>query len=235
MKTPCTRYFDGWARRYDTDMAAYHYAEPALMFEALQPYIKGAASPTLLDIGIGTGLSALPFRTQIQGIHITGVDSSNAMLDICGTKKIADVLMNCDVTTGPLPFADQSFDFVMAAGIVEYLPDPSALFTEIFRVLRAGGVAAISYEPQETKPLYKKGILNGVIKETGHLTVIRRVMPRSLIPRSYKKYLFAPVAIGNLLTKSGFSIRSDERHPVYRWSGHQTAFVHNVIIIHKSV
>jgi len=44
-----------------------------------------------------------------------------------------------------LPWADGSFDFVTMALSVQYLTDPIAVFTEIHRVLRPGGMAIISF------------------------------------------------------------------------------------------
>jgi len=44
-----------------------------------------------------------------------------------------------------LPFEDNSFDFVTNALSVQYLTDPRAVFAEMNRVLRPGGVATIAF------------------------------------------------------------------------------------------
>lgn len=44
-----------------------------------------------------------------------------------------------------LPWADQSFDFVTLALSIQYLTDPRAVFTEMHRVLKPGGVAVIAH------------------------------------------------------------------------------------------
>ena len=45
---------------------------------------------------------------------------------------------------GPLPFADASFDIVFSKDALLHVPDKDALFAEIFRVLKPGGVFAAS-------------------------------------------------------------------------------------------
>ena len=45
---------------------------------------------------------------------------------------------------GPLPFADRSFDVVFSKDALLHVPDKDALFAEIFRVLKPGGVFAAS-------------------------------------------------------------------------------------------
>ena len=45
---------------------------------------------------------------------------------------------------GPLPFADAAFDVVFSKDALLHVPDKDALFAEIFRVLKPGGVFAAS-------------------------------------------------------------------------------------------
>lgn len=44
-----------------------------------------------------------------------------------------------------LPFADRSFDAVLNTVSVQYLQQPEAVFAEIYRVLKPGGLAIISF------------------------------------------------------------------------------------------
>ena len=54
-----------------------------------------------------------------------------------------------------LPLADQDFDAVLNAVSVQYLQYPEALFTEIYRILKPGGVAIISFS---NRMFYEKAI-----------------------------------------------------------------------------
>ena len=49
---------------------------------------------------------------------------------------------SCRRRPGPLPFTDASFDVVFSKDALLHVPDKDALFAEIFRVLKPGGVFA---------------------------------------------------------------------------------------------
>ena len=54
-----------------------------------------------------------------------------------------------------LPLADQSFDAVLNTVSVQYLQYPEAIFAEIYRVLKPGGIAIISFS---NRMFYEKAI-----------------------------------------------------------------------------
>ena len=54
-----------------------------------------------------------------------------------------------------LPLPDQDFDAVLTAVSVQYLQYPEAVFTEIYRILKPGGVAIISFS---NRMFYEKAI-----------------------------------------------------------------------------
>ncbi|ACK70357.1 Methyltransferase type 11 [Gloeothece citriformis PCC 7424] len=54
-----------------------------------------------------------------------------------------------------LPFDDQEFDAVLNAVSVQYLQYPEAVFSEIYRILKPGGVAIISFS---NRMFYQKAI-----------------------------------------------------------------------------
>jgi SAM-dependent methyltransferase len=89
-----------------------------------------------LDFGCGDGrTSGLWLREH--GREYTGVDvSDNAIADALAlgldARKITD--------GSELPFADDEFDAALAIEVFEHLFDPLASATELFRVLKPGGV-----------------------------------------------------------------------------------------------
>ncbi|MGC1498074.1 MAG: class I SAM-dependent methyltransferase [Sulfitobacter sp.] len=97
----------------------------------------------VLDCGIGNGSlsialnSILPRSAQFHGIDMSAkmLVSAGALLQEAGIQphlKQANVLS--------LPYDDQSFDVVMAAHILEHLSDPQLALSEMFRVLKPGGM-----------------------------------------------------------------------------------------------
>ena len=73
-----------------------------------------------------------------------------------------------------LPFPDGAFDKVICAEVLEHLPDDSSAMTELARVLRPGGLLAISV------PRYGPELVNWSLSEKyhsvpgGHLRIYRR-------------------------------------------------------------
>lgn len=83
-------------------------------------------APRLLDVGCGDR----PYRNLIAADQYVGLDVS-ADGDLIG---FADAL----------PFADQSFDVVLATEVIEHLPDAYKGVHEMARVLRRAGVLILS-------------------------------------------------------------------------------------------
>ncbi len=96
-----------------------------------------AVGPRVLDVGIGTGRGSLPLAQA--GLEVTGVDSSQAMLD--HTSRLAGVtpitLLCRDLAD--LGFADGEFDTVMSLNVLVHFPHWREILEEWQRVVRPGG------------------------------------------------------------------------------------------------
>jgi len=93
----------------------------------------------VLDIGCGDGNLAVALARR--GAKVVGLDASQPMLDAARTRAFeqrADVAL-CLGLAESLPFADQSFDVVVAVTILCFVADAEHTFAEIERVLRPGG------------------------------------------------------------------------------------------------
>ena len=89
-----------------------------------------------LDVGCGDALTAGPALIE-RGARYTGVDISAAGVERARSNGFEARVIE---DAGHLPFADGSFDGVICAEVFEHLFDPRAAASEIFRVLRPGGV-----------------------------------------------------------------------------------------------
>lgn len=95
----------------------------------------------VLDIGCGPGWPAIPLSQRVR--HLTAVDASE--LAVAKTReavKQRDIrnMEVCVSDASSLPFADHSFDAVVANDLMDVVPDPLAVAKESLRVLRPGGV-----------------------------------------------------------------------------------------------
>jgi SAM-dependent methyltransferase len=97
--------------------------------DALRDCIPAGA--TILDAGCGSGRI---FRYELAaGCRVVGVDIG---ADLRDNPNVADPVRG-DVQR--LPFADASFDAVLASHVMEHLPRPDEALAEVARVLKPGG------------------------------------------------------------------------------------------------
>lgn len=104
----------------------------------------------VVDLGCGGGTYARAWRTL--GAHVAAVDSSAPILESARRSSPADIVFECAPAerTG-LP--DRLADIVFARALVHHLSDASALATEMFRLLRPGGIAIVQDRTSEDATL----------------------------------------------------------------------------------
>ena len=124
-----------FAADYDQLTQAYHCCAAEVLFGLVYEYTR--PGQCLLDLGIGTGLSAAPFVQA--GLAVWGVDVSPDMLAVCRAKNLAVDLRVADLAAQPWPYAPQSFEQVLACGLLHFFGDLDAVFRSVARVLRPGG------------------------------------------------------------------------------------------------
>lgn len=145
---------DAYANDYDQQVQDYGaYISDALFglcFVYLQP------GQRLLDIGIGTGLSAAPFAKT--GLKVYGMDFSSAMLDVCRAKGFTAGLELHDLRIAPWPYSGESFDHLICCGTLHFLAELETIFSEANRVLRPKGIFAFTTKAPERvkKPAIRK-------------------------------------------------------------------------------
>ncbi len=136
----------------------------------------------MLDLGCGGGRHA--FEAMRRGAEVVALDASNPEL------VWASALMHAVVEEGHtnngaagwavqgdalrLPFPSGSFDRVVAAEVLEHIPVDRQAMAELARVLRPGGIMAV------TVPRLGPEVLNWALsdayhsKEGGHVRIYRR-------------------------------------------------------------
>jgi SAM-dependent methyltransferase len=111
-----------------------------------------APGDRVLDMGCGAGRHA--FALYRRGTDVIALDQDAdelaAVADMFAAMRSAGEVpegAEADVKQGDalqLPFADDEFDRVVAAEVLEHIPDDEAAIAELVRVLRPGGTLAVS-------------------------------------------------------------------------------------------
>ena len=127
-------FWDKNAGRYDRfmrkDAAAYEQ-----LYELLRPVVR---HKTVLELAAGTGLVAKNIVSS--AAHIEATDASPEMIAQAKRDSRSAKLHFSVQDMFRLPYADESFDVVVAANALHIVPEPEKALSEIRRVLKDGGV-----------------------------------------------------------------------------------------------
>jgi SAM-dependent methyltransferase len=128
----------------------------------------------VLDLGCGAGRHS--FEAQLRGAHVVAVDLDDAVLkDVNEMMKGIGPSGSCTVGDAlRLPFADDSFDRIIASEVLEHIPEDSTAMAEISRVLKPGGTVAVTvprYWPEGVCWMLSKEYHSN---EGGHVRIYRR-------------------------------------------------------------
>jgi SAM-dependent methyltransferase len=117
----------------------------------LLPHLKPGMD--VLDAGCGVGSIALDLAPTIAPGRITGIDTDAGQIGAARQSAAERGIDNASFETGSvldLPFEDRSFDVAYSNAVFMYLREPVRALEEMRRVLREGGIAAVSDDDIDT-------------------------------------------------------------------------------------
>ena len=129
---------EGWGHRANDWSCLFEQYAIDVIF-ALFTRLDVGPSTRLLDVACGSGLAAR--LADAAGAAVAGIDASDELIDIARSRTPA-----ADLRVGSmyeLPWDDSSFDAVMSVNGI--WGGCEAALDEAFRVLRSGGLMAISF------------------------------------------------------------------------------------------
>lgn len=110
----------------------------ALVRAALDRYAPADKRLKTLDLACATGMS---FRFLADRCDVRGIDISEETIRLCARRGI-DRIVRGDALA--LPFAEASFDLVLALDAFEHFEDDVQAMSEVYRVLEPGGLLVVT-------------------------------------------------------------------------------------------
>jgi SAM-dependent methyltransferase len=145
--------YAGLAGVWATDAALAYGPLARHLVEHAPRILRGAVA---LDAGAGSGLAGEQLRAR--GAHVVSADREFDM-----ASHVAHPAVAADITA--LPFRAGCFDLVVAAFVINHLPDPVSGLAELRRVVRAHGTVLVS--TFSTERAAAKGAVDGVAAAYG--------------------------------------------------------------------
>ena len=147
MKTEQTESYRGEnADHYENQVVDTAWHGHEIMFGLMFEYIK--PNDSLLDIGIGTGLSSMLFHKA--GLQVSGFDNSAEMLERCKSKGFTGKVVLHDLQNVPYPFPSNSINHVVSLGVLNFYSDLASVFQEVGRIIKIGGVFGFAVEEMKS-------------------------------------------------------------------------------------
>lgn len=116
--------------------------------ERLNQILRPRPGETILEVGGGVGVHAIPVASAIRPDGVLHVlDVQQAMIDELIRRAARKGITNIVPQRGDaqhLPYADQTFDAAYAVGVLGEIPDTATALRELHRVLKKDGRLVIS-------------------------------------------------------------------------------------------
>jgi SAM-dependent methyltransferase len=156
----------------------------------------------VLDVGCGTGATAIPFAAAVApGGQVTGVDISEPMLGqarqnvaSAGAENITLVLADAQVHR----FPPDSFDLLISRFGVMFFADPVTAFTNLYAGLRTGGRLCMAVWASMAENVHWQIPFDIAVK---HLGAPAPADPREPGPMAFRD----PAYLRDILSKAGFA------------------------------
>jgi ubiquinone/menaquinone biosynthesis C-methylase UbiE len=139
--------YDRWAADYDKGKQASQAEDESMLARPILEKLADLPEPLILDLATGTGRLGLSLSCQPNfGGKIIALDISRKMLQIAARKLslFREQIDLIQYLTLPLPFPDDSFDAVCCLEALEVMPEMEEPLSELYRVLRPGGLLVTS-------------------------------------------------------------------------------------------
>jgi ubiquinone/menaquinone biosynthesis C-methylase UbiE len=157
------------------------------------------AGSQVLEVAPGPGFLAIELAKH--RYVVTGIDISKSFVEIAG-RNARDAGVTIDFRRGDvarMPFADDSFDYVVCVAAFKNFADPVAALDEVHRVLRPGGRASIQDLRKEATDREIAAEVRAMKQGAVNSLITRWIFRTALLRAAY-----TAEAVGRLAARSHF-------------------------------
>lgn len=109
----------------------------------LLSYLNPQSSDKILECGCGRGFYLNMIRA-VSDCELTGVELDPECLAIANAQLSTKQVKLLDANIESLPFPSESFSKILFTEVIEHIPNDRLALSEIYRVLKPGGILALS-------------------------------------------------------------------------------------------
>lgn len=159
---------------------------------ALGGRLEVVAGQTILEVGCGAGRFTEVMLAA--GAHVTACDLSRAVEANYANCSAASNYFICQADVRTLPFAPDSFDFVICLGVVQHTPSPEETIAALARCVKPGGMLVLDHYGPDYPVTFSRRWLRSFLLRLPHasakslsLTIARALLPLHKLSWSEKR------------------------------------------------
>jgi SAM-dependent methyltransferase len=107
----------------------------------------------VLEVGFGNGANIALLAERASNGQVAGAEISKTAVEMASRRNARAIsegpVTRQEAAGGALPFDDEAYDKACTVATMYVIADPSAVFKEMHRVLRPGGLAAVTFPVRE--------------------------------------------------------------------------------------